>query len=71
MELDESVHDYIATLSYDKQYGARPLRRIITSKIENELSDRILGGEIKSGDFVVINCENESIRFKIKNKTSN
>jgi len=71
LELDESVYDYIATLGYDKQYGARPLRRIITSKIENELSDRILGGEIKSGDFVVINCENEIIKFKIKNKTSN
>ena len=71
LELNESIYDYIATLGYDKQYGARPLRRIITSKIENELSNRILGGEIKSGDFVVINCENESIKFKIKNKTSN
>lgn len=71
LEFTENLYDHIAELGYDKQYGARPLRRIITTKIENELSDRILGGEIKSGDFVVINCENEIIKFKIKNKTSN
>ncbi len=71
LEFDSSAYEYIAKLGFDKLYGARPLRRIITSKIENELSDRILDGDIKAGDFVLVACYNNEIEFNVKNKTSN
>ena len=66
LEFDESVSEHIAKIGYDKQYGARPIRRIITNEIENILSDKILNGEIKSGDSVTACYENESIEFGIK-----
>ncbi len=42
---DEAVTE-IANAGYDENYGARPLRRAITSKIEDELSERILDGTV-------------------------
>ena len=66
LAFDKSVSEHIAKIGYDKQYGARPIRRIITNEIENILSDKILSGEIKSGDFVTAFYENENITFTIK-----
>ena len=63
LEFDSSAYEYIAKLGYDKLYGARPLRRIITDKIENELSDRILDGEIKAGDSIFIASNNDKIEL--------
>ena len=54
LSFDKSIYDYIAKMGYDKLYGARPLRRMITTHIENELSDKMLRGEIKSGDSIVV-----------------
>ena len=45
---------HIANAGYDKQYGARPIRRLITNEIENALSDKIIDKEITHGDFVKI-----------------
>jgi ATP-dependent Clp protease ATP-binding subunit ClpC len=50
---DEAV-TALAQQGYDKMFGARPLRRLITSKIENMLSEKLLAGEISSGESVII-----------------
>jgi len=50
----------VASLSkqgYDSAYGARPLKRVITSRIEDMLSGKLLNGEIKSGDAVTVTEE--------------
>jgi ATP-dependent Clp protease ATP-binding subunit ClpC len=54
IEFDGSVYEHIANVGYDKQYGARPIRRIITNEIENALSDKIIDKEIARGDFIEI-----------------
>ena len=54
LSFDSSVTEHLAQMGYDKIYGARPLRRIITSYIENPLSDRILAGKITDGDTVTV-----------------
>ena len=54
LEFDDSVYEHIANVGYDKQYGARPIRRLITNEIENALSDKIIDKEIMHGDFVKI-----------------
>jgi len=59
----------LARQGYDKEYGARPLRRLITSKIEDMLSGEMLGGEIESGaEIEVVPNEKLEGEFKICNK---
>ena len=47
----------LADLGYDPDMGARPLRRIIQQKIEDQLSDALLSGEFVEGDKIVIDIE--------------
>src|SRR5574339_563959 len=42
----------LAELGYDAEFGARPLRRVIQQKVEDPLSDRLLGGEFHDGDAI-------------------
>ncbi len=66
LSFDKSAIDFLADKSYDKVYGARPLRRVITSYIENALSYKYLKEEIKKGDNVSVFCENDELVFKVK-----
>ena len=58
IDFNESVIDMLSKKGYDPVYGARPLRRVVTSEIEDVLAEKYLKGEIKSGDK--INCEYEN-----------
>ena len=58
--------DFIAEKGYDSIYGARPLRRIIQQKIEDKLAEKILDGEIKSGDKVTIGFKDGELQFMVK-----
>ncbi len=61
-----------ATLNYlvkngtNEDFGARPLRRLITTKIEDELADKMLKGEVKSGDQLLVDCKNDKLAFLTK-----
>ena len=50
----DAAKDLLAAEGYDRMYGARPLRRVITSRIEDELSEHLLRGKIARGDAVVV-----------------
>ena len=59
--------EYLADAGFDKMYGARPVRRAIQTKVEDPLAEKILAGEIRAGDRVVIDCissENEGKKEK-------
>jgi ATP-dependent Clp protease ATP-binding subunit ClpA len=49
----------LAELGYDPQFGARPLRRVVQDKIENEIANKFLAGELERRDTVVINSNTE------------
>jgi ATP-dependent Clp protease ATP-binding subunit ClpC len=53
----ESALERIAELGYEREYGARPLKRVIQTHIEDALSDAMLSGEIEDGDTVIIDTE--------------
>ena len=55
VSLDQAAVEYIAKSGFDKNYGARPIRRAIQTKIEDEIADRLLSREIKAGDKIVAN----------------
>jgi ATP-dependent Clp protease ATP-binding subunit ClpC len=52
----EDALNLIAELGYDREYGARPLKRVIQNKIEDPLSDSLLNGEFVDGDTVLIDA---------------
>src|SRR5512144_282374 len=53
----------LADQGYDAEFGARPLRRVIQQRVEDPLSDRVLGGEFQDGDSVLVglNAEGEIV----------
>jgi ATP-dependent Clp protease ATP-binding subunit ClpC len=68
MELDvsEDAKALLAKLGWDPQYGARPLRRVITREVEDEISEEMLKGNFVAGDriFAEVNPDNpEKLKF--------
>jgi hypothetical protein len=59
IELTPAARKLLATRGYDPAMGARPLRRTIQREIENQLSEKILFGEIHPGDIVVVDVDGE------------
>jgi len=68
IKMDKSVKEYIAKIGIDKNYGARPLRRTIQSKIEDALAEQILDGNIKVGDKAKVSVKNEKLVLKQEQK---
>lgn len=68
LHIRDSVKAYIVEQAYDPKYGARPLRRMIQNKIEDELAEEILAGKIHRGDTVEVGLKKKEIVFEIKEK---
>jgi ATP-dependent Clp protease ATP-binding subunit ClpC len=49
----------LADLGYDSEFGARPLRRVIQQRVEDPLSDLVLGGEFGEGASVLVNVNED------------
>ncbi len=56
IELTESAKELLAKKGYDPQYGARPLRRVITSMVEDRFSEAMLDGVVKPGHLAIIDA---------------
>ena len=54
LEITPDGVDLLVKLGYNPEMGARPLRRVIQEKIENQLSDAVLSGQFTEGDIVVV-----------------
>lgn len=65
-EFTDSVVDKISEVGFDQTYGARPLRRAITSRIENLLSEKFLGGHVKKGDSIIIDVKDDKVVIEVK-----
>jgi ATP-dependent Clp protease ATP-binding subunit ClpC len=64
IHLTEPARNWIANAGYDPQFGARPLRRAIQRYVENPLSVRLLRGDFRVGDLIVIDELNEQLVFE-------
>ena len=62
LDIKGSVKAYIAKEAYDPKYGARPLRRMLQSKVEDLLAEEILSGKIKRGDTVEVKLAKQEIK---------
>jgi ATP-dependent Clp protease ATP-binding subunit ClpB len=63
LEATDEVLDYLGEQGFDPQFGARPLKRVLQTRILNELSKAILSGEIRKDAVVETVLEGDSIRF--------
>ena len=63
VEVTDEVKDHLAENGYSEAYGARPLRRLIQRKIEDELAEEILSGKYANGDTVKIVLKDGKIAF--------
>lgn len=58
LELTEQAKSLLAKRGFDPVLGARPLRRTIQREIEDQLSERILFGEVAAGEIITVDVEN-------------
>ena len=59
VEFTDSAVEKIADEGFDKIYGARPLRRAIQTKIEDMLSEKIIDGEVVTGDAITVDVTDD------------
>src|SRR5260370_40279350 len=57
LELRAAAKDLLSERGYDPVLGARPLRRTIQREIEDSLSEKILFGELKAGQIIMVDAE--------------
>lgn len=57
IKLLPKARDYLIEHGYEPAFGARPMRRLIQREIEDALSIKIITGEYKSGDTIIIDCK--------------
>ncbi len=65
IELTEPAQRWLAAQGFDKDFGARPLKRAIQRYVESPLSVRLLRGEFKSGDRVRIDVVDDQLDFTL------
>ncbi|MFY7672372.1 ATP-dependent Clp protease ATP-binding subunit [Tenacibaculum sp. MEBiC06402] len=66
LNLTEKAKDYIADKGFDKQYGARPLKRAIQKYIEDALAEEIVNAKLDEGDSIFMDLDDESRQLTIK-----
>ncbi|MCB0193257.1 MAG: ATP-dependent Clp protease ATP-binding subunit [Anaerolineae bacterium] len=64
LTITDEAKDFLAEQGYDPDFGARPLRRVIQSLIEDALSEGILAGDFKFGDTIQADVEDNKIVLK-------
>ena len=64
--LTQNAKKLIASVGYDAEFGARPLRRAMYELVEDEIAEMILKDEIKSGDEIVIDADDNNIKISVK-----
>ena len=65
--ITDPVKGYIVEKAYDPKFGARPLRRMIQTRIEDKLAEEILAGNVNKGDKVRVAIVKKEIAFQVKN----
>jgi ATP-dependent Clp protease ATP-binding subunit ClpC len=64
LSLVDEVRSYLADKGYDPSLGARPLRRVIQTEVEDALSEALLAGDLCEGDKVVVDLEDGELVFR-------
>ncbi|SCX95816.1 ATP-dependent Clp protease ATP-binding subunit ClpC [Nonlabens sp. Hel1_33_55] len=66
LKLSDKAKDYIADKGFDKQYGARPLKRAIQKYIEDALAEEIVNSQLVEGDSIYMDLDEKSNELTVK-----
>lgn len=66
LTLTPSAKDYIAEKGFDKEYGARPLKRAIQKYVEDTLAEEIITAHINEGDAITLDLNPETNELTVK-----
>ena len=66
LKLSKNAKDFIADKGFDKQYGARPLKRAIQKYIEDALAEAIINTKLKEGDSIKMDLNKKTNEIVIK-----
>jgi len=66
LELTEEARDWLVDHGFERDYGARPLRRLIQREIENSLARKVLGREYEEGDQITVEVKDGRLAFSRK-----
>ena len=64
LSFTENTLNYLADKGYDIAYGARPIKRLLQKEVINTLAEKLISGEISSGNKIKIDCKNNRLVFK-------
>ena len=64
LELTDKAKEYLINNGYDEIYGARPLKRFVTKKLETLIAEKMLKQEIKASAKVIVDCEDNKLIIK-------
>ena len=60
VEATDAAKEWLALTGFDPVFGARPLRRLIQTTIEDQLARKVLSGEVLEGDTVIFDADEGS-----------
>src|SRR5207244_7895907 len=64
IELTDDARTLLGNLGYDPTYGARPLKRVVEKQLVDKLALKLLEGEFREGDTVLVDAEGGELRFE-------
>ncbi|MCD8563206.1 MAG: ATP-dependent chaperone ClpB [Alphaproteobacteria bacterium] len=65
LDLDAGAKTWLANKGYDPAYGARPLKRVIQSHVQNKLAEMILKGEVTDNAMVKVTAGKDGLQFTV------
>ena len=64
--MSDEAKQYLATEGYNKEFGARPLRRSIQRLLEDPLSEELLQGKYKAGSTIIVSLNEEDGKLEFE-----
>ncbi|MVZ67560.1 AAA domain-containing protein [Sphingobacterium sp. DK4209] len=71
ISLSEKAKNYIAEKGYDANFGARPLKRAIQKYLEDPIAEEILKGELKTGEAILVDFDEEKSEITVSPASKN
>ena len=65
LTITDTAKDYIADKGFDRQYGARPLKRAIQKYVEDALAEEIVASHLQDGDHIKIDLDKKTEELNI------
>ena len=70
INISDAAKSWLVKVGYDPAYGARPLRRAIEQYVESPLANRLLKGEFKEGDTILVDSGPDGLSFNTPENSS-